>query len=86
MFLWQINFLQVGTLLENLLYTALLMFWKVMCAVMSAGQFAEQLPPQHLLLQDCIVMLLHFLFIQWQHYNCKGKNIPRQQKRLYLQR
>ena len=60
-------FLQVGTPLENLLCTALMMLLEVMFALVSAGQFAEQLTPQHLLLQDCIAMLLHFSLIQWQH-------------------
>ena len=58
-------FLQVGTPLENLLCTALMMLLEVMFALVSAGQFAEPLTPQHLLLQDCIAMLLQFLFIQW---------------------
>ena len=44
---------------------------------MPARQFAEQLPPQHLLLQDSIAMLLQFFFIEWNdRMRWKGGGMP----------
>ena len=49
---------------ENLLNTALLM---VMCMFMPTRQLAEELAPQHLLLQDSIAMLLQFFLAELDH-------------------